>query len=110
VSFEVRLSPLATADLLEITDQRTTSALEKRIDKLQVNPIEQGKPMRGPLQGFYSVRAAGQRYRIIYEVRVLPADQRTQLTQEGGVLVLVIGIRKEGDKNDVYTVAENRLG
>jgi len=45
------------------------------------------------------VRAAGQRYRIIYTV------------EEDRVLVLVVyvGIRKEGDKNDVYAIAKKLL-
>jgi mRNA interferase RelE/StbE len=41
------------------------------------------------------VRAVGQRYRIIYELD----DGRQE------VWVVTLGIRKEGDKTDVYKIA-----
>lgn len=46
--------------------------------------------------------ADGQRYRIIYKVE----DERVM------VLVVALGIRKEGDKKDVYNLAKKliRLG
>ena len=62
-----------------------------------MEPEKQGKPMSDALTGFRSVRAVGQRYRVIYQV------------QEKAVVVLVVtlGLRKEGDKQDVYAVAES---
>ena len=45
------------------------------------------------------VRAAGQRYRVVYQVALL----------EGVVTVVVVGIRKEGDRRDAYRVASKRL-
>jgi mRNA interferase RelE/StbE len=52
------------------------------------------------LSGFRSVRAVGQRYRIVYK------------TEQEQVLVLVVGIgrRKDGDKKDIYVVLEKLLG
>ena len=47
------------------------------------------------LAGYRSVRAVGQRYRIIFE---LESDRRE-------VWVITLGIRKDGDKNDVYKLA-----
>jgi hypothetical protein len=52
--------------------------------------------MTGALAKCRSVRAVGQRYRIIYRVR----DDLVEVT------VLTVGIRKEGDKANVYDVAE----
>ena len=55
--------------------------------------------MRGELAGFRSLRAAGQRYRIIYWVerhRVL-------------VMILAVGLRKDGDRSDVYRLAQRLL-
>jgi len=51
------------------------------------------------LAGYRSVRAVGQRYRIIYRV------------EEKKVLVLVVamGMRKEGSKRDVYLLARKLL-
>ena len=61
--------------------------------------VKLGKPLIGDLKNFRSLRAAGQRYRIVYQVAV----------QAGLVIVVVIGIRKEGDKRDVYAIAGKRL-
>lgn len=62
----------------------------------------QGKPLLGELDGFYSVRAVGQRYRIIYTV------EQSQVT----VTVVAFEIRKDGSKQDVYALAKKlwRLG
>jgi hypothetical protein len=82
----------------------------------------------------FSVRAAGQRYRVIYRVVIIPKndtdpadgsagplgepgpqvpllaqDSDVVAPREGVVTVLVLGIRKEGDKNDVYSIASKRL-
>jgi mRNA interferase RelE/StbE len=55
--------------------------------------------MRDELSGFRSIRAVGQRYRIIYKV------EEEKIT----VLVVALGIRKEGDKKDVYERAKKLM-
>jgi mRNA interferase RelE/StbE len=55
-----------------------------------------GKPLVGDLKGYRSVRAVGQRYRIIYRV--------SQLTVT--VAVVALGIRKGGSRDDIYTLAQ----
>ena len=50
------------------------------------------------LSGFRSVHAAG-RYRIIYKV-----ERQTVI-----IYVLAAGIRKEGDKKDIYEIAKKLL-
>jgi mRNA interferase RelE/StbE len=45
------------------------------------------------------VRAVEQRYRIIYAIN------QTQVT----VLVVALGIRKDGSKQDIYTLAKKLL-
>ncbi len=62
-------------------------------------PPLQGKPLIGELLGFRSVRAAGQRYRVLYR-----ADGNSVT-----VVVVLVGPRKEGDKSDVYTLAKKLL-
>jgi mRNA interferase RelE/StbE len=59
----------------------------------------QGKPLLGELDGFYSIRAVGQRYRIIYTI------EQNQVT----VTVVALAIRKDGSKQDVYTLAKKLL-
>jgi len=69
----------------------------RRIDTLAEEPEKQGKPLRGWLAGFLSVRAAGQRYRVVYKVD--SARKRA--------MVYLVGIRREGSRRDVYALAEH---
>lgn len=98
-TFNLILTKEAKSDLDAIGDRRTYAAIERKIDELATDPERWGKALAGTLADFRSVRAAGQRYRAIYQVSVL----------EGVVTVVVIGIRKEGDKRDAYRVAGKRL-
>lgn len=61
-----------------------------------------GKPLVGQLAGFRSLRVAGQRFRIIYRIE----DERVV------VYVVAIGIRAEGSRKDIYSLAKKlvRLG
>lgn len=98
--FTIIVTPQAQGDLRDIGDTRTYGALTRKIDGLEREPDKQGKSLSKDLADYRAVRAAGQRYRIIYQVGTL----------EGVVTVVVIGIRKEGDKRDAYRVARRRLG
>ncbi len=99
-AFVVELSKLAEADLLTITDTRTRKAVSTGLLRLETEPAKRGKLLVGDLPGYYTIRLAGQRYRAVYSIAV----------RQGVVTVLVIGIRKEGDKRDVYRIASKRLG
>lgn len=94
--YHIEITPSALESLEFITDRRTRAAIVRRIDALAEEPGKQGKPLRGELAGFLSVRGAGQRYRIIY--RIAQEKQR--------VVVYLVGIRKEGSHQDVYTLAQ----
>lgn len=98
--FDVILTAEAQADLDGVTDNRTYAAIESKIDELTTEPDKRGKALSGSLTEYRVVRAAGQRYRVVYQVAAL----------EGVVTVVVIGIRKEGDKRDAYRIAQRRLG
>ncbi len=93
--FTIRLTQTAQTVLAEIKDRRVRNLLKARIDGLVLEPEKQGKPLSGDLLDCRSVRAVGQRYRILYKV------QEKTIT----VYVVLVGIRKEGDKRDVYTIA-----
>src|SRR2546425_1010545 len=71
----------------------------QRAGQLAKSPEQQGKPLIGELNGFRSVRAAGQRYRIVYRVE----------RREVVVAIVAVGKRKEGDKSDVYVLARKLL-
>ncbi len=85
--------------LADVKDQRQQKSLRDRIDKLKTEPEKQGKALIDNLKGYVSVRSVGQRYRIIYKVEV---DK---------VLVLVVGmgLRKEGNKGDIYALMQKWL-
>ena len=93
--WQVFLTEEAEQRLLAIKDRRIRKLLYTRAIKLQESPKQQGKPLLRDLAGYRSVRAVGQRYRIIFE---LDSDSRE-------VWVITLGIRKDGDKNDVYKLA-----
>lgn len=85
--------------LVDVRDRRVRRQLARRIDDLTEAPDQLGKPLLGELEGLRSVRAAGQRYRILYRLdgeRVI-------------VLVLAIGRRQAGSRRDVYELARKLL-
>lgn len=93
MNYKVEMTEEALDMLAEIQDKRIRGKLFERITKLSDEPEKQGKPLVDELHGYRSVRAIGQRYRIIYEVK------------DAAIVVLVIGvgIRKEGQKKiDIY--------
>lgn len=96
MSYRIEIAPTALEALEAITDRRTRTAIVRRIDTLAEEPLKQGKPLRGWLAGFVSVRAAGQRYRVVY--RVADGEKR--------VSVYMVGIRREGSRQDVYALAQ----
>jgi mRNA interferase RelE/StbE len=100
MDYRVELTPLALEMIKAIQDKREQKGIIERLQKLKSEPLQQGKPLTGDLKGYYSVRAVGQRYRIIYQVSTAQ------------ILVIVVGVgrRKEGDKKDVYTLLKKLLG
>lgn len=99
IEYEIQLTPLALEMLTSVKVQRHQKSLSDRIDKLKTDPDKQGKPLVDKLKGYLSVRAVGQRYRIIYKVEV----------ERVVVLVVGVGLRKEGDKGDIYTLLQKLL-
>lgn len=102
MSYRLDITGPAEAMLKAISDRRVQRQLIARMRKLTDEPEKQGYPLRGPLREYRSCRAVGQRYRIVYKIN------------EGELVVLVVaaGIRKEGDRRDVYALARRlvRLG
>jgi len=96
--YRIRLTNLAAKNLKNIDKPAQTQILSK-IEKLQEAPLLLGKSLTGPLQEYRSIRAAGQRYRIIYKV----------VEEEIFVVVIAVGIRKEGDKKDIYELMKKYI-
>ena len=89
----------ARRQLAAIKDRRVQRVIARAIDRLASDPERHGKALIGELSGYRSVRAAGQRYRIIYRVEAGTVT----------VFIVALGIRKEGDSTDVYALAQRLL-
>jgi mRNA interferase RelE/StbE len=85
--------------LLSVSDRRARETIYEKVKLLEAEPEKQGKPLTGELSGFRSLRAAGQRYRIIYRIQ----------KEKPMVWVIALGIRREGSKRDIYTLAKKLL-
>ncbi len=97
--WEIVFTPGAQEILKGIKDRRIREKICERIDHLRDDPEKQGNPLIGELSGYRSIRAVGQRYRIIYRV-------------EGSmvlVIVVAIGIQKEGAHKDIYSLAKKLI-
>ena len=82
-----------------IPDQRARRLISQRADQLAKSPEQQGKPLVAELAGFRTVRAVGQRYRIVYRVE----------RREVVVVIVAVGRRKAGGKTDIYELAKKLL-
>lgn len=102
MTYAIRITPTALEMIRAVRDRRVNDLIQKRIDQLAKDPDKQGKELHGELWGYRCVRAVGQRYRILYRV-----EGRAVI-----VLVVAIGIRKEGSRKDIYELAQKmiRLG
>ena len=102
MTYKIVISPSALKMLKEIPDRRVQIKIGQVIDALAQDPELKGKALWDELSGFRSIRAVGQRYRIIYKAA------RGIMT----VYVVAVGIRTEGDRSDVYRLAQKlvRLG
>ena len=102
MTYKIVLAPTALKMLQEIGDRRTRQIIADRISQLVDEPEKRGRALIGPLLGYRSLRAAGQRFRIIYRVH----------QEQVIVYVVAVGIRREGDKGDIYALAQRlvRLG
>lgn len=78
-----------------IRDRRIRAVVFRRVGELARAP-ELGRALIGELADYRSLRAVGQRFRILYRV------ERDQVT----VLVVAVGLRKEGDHADIYRLAQ----
>ncbi|MFZ3208280.1 MAG: type II toxin-antitoxin system RelE/ParE family toxin [Geobacteraceae bacterium] len=96
MKWQILLTPTALKLLSEISDRRIREKIGAVIDRLAEEPGKQGKALLRDLSGFRSIRAVGQRYRIIYRIR----------NDEIVVVIVSVGIRRDGAKDDIYNLAK----
>ena len=99
MTYRIVIAPTGLKLLEAIPDRRIQAQIQDRIGNLAHEPEQQGKALKGDLAGLRSLRAVGQRYRIVYRV-----DRGRVL-----VLVLAVGIRKEGDRSDIYRLTQKLI-
>ena len=99
MSWRISITPTAMLMLTGISDRRIREKIVAVIDRLVEEPEKQGKAMLGELAGFRSIRAVGQRYRIIY---TLKGDEIV-------VMVVAVGIRRDKARDDIYNLAKKLL-
>ncbi|MFV1957740.1 MAG: type II toxin-antitoxin system RelE/ParE family toxin [bacterium] len=89
------VTPKALDMIQAISDRRIRKQVSQAISALAEDPDIKGKALIGELAGFRAIRAAGQRYRVIYRVEKLKVL----------VVVVAAGQRKEGSRKDIYSLA-----
>jgi mRNA interferase RelE/StbE len=99
MKWQVEIIKSAFKQLESIKDARVRGKLFERIEQLEDDPESQGKPLKNELAGLRSVRAIGQRHRIIY---------RTE-NEKVIVFVVAVGLRRQGDRSDIYEIAARLL-
>jgi mRNA interferase RelE/StbE len=67
--WKVEMAELAEKQLAAINDTRIREGIAECINRLQFEPEKQGKALDDELTGYRSVRAVGQRYRIILRLK-----------------------------------------
>ena len=102
MAWDVSFTEAAMESLRGISDRRIQRLIVNRAQQLAEDPHGSSTPLRDELRGMRSTRAVGQRYRIVYRI-----DEERRM-----VIVVAVGIRREGHRNDIYTLAQRliRLG
>jgi mRNA interferase RelE/StbE len=95
LKYKILITDTCLALIEKIPDKKIRRTILKRIEGLSEEPDKQGNMLVKDLSGFRSIHAAG-RYRIIYKV-----DKQTVI-----IYILAAGIRKQGDKKDIYKIAK----
>ena len=99
MTYRIVMAPTALRMVAAVSDRRFRDLIVKRIDELKTDPEKQGKALIGELGGYRSLRAVGQRYRILYRV----------CREDIIVYVVAVGIRKEGSRADIYRLARKLI-
>ncbi len=99
-TFKVYVTPTVKEmlDEIKLGDSDAHSKIIEKMKGLRNSPEKQGRALVGPLKGLRRIVAAG-RYRILYRVQ----------NKKVAVVVVATGIRKVGDKRDIYEIAQKLI-
>ncbi len=90
MTFEIEWTKTAEKMLEDIRDARIQKQIIDKVEYVAKAPMVLGKRLTGNLEGYYSIHAG--RYRVLYQI---DADRII-------VVIVAVGIRKEGSKRDIY--------
>jgi len=96
--YKIKFTKIAFENL-KVIDKNAQKQILNKIESLQKEPLLLGKALKGSLKEYRSIRAAGQRYRIIYQV----------IESEIIIIIVAIGMRKDGDKKDIYELMKKYI-
>ena len=96
--YKVEITETCLSLIAKIPDKKIKISILDKIEALEKVPQKQGKALVKDLTGLRSIHAAG-KYRIIYKL-----DNNSNI-----VWVLAAGIRKQGDRKDIYEVARKLI-
>jgi mRNA interferase RelE/StbE len=99
MKWRIVVTPTALKMLSSISDRRVREKIVSVIDRLTDEPDKQGKPLVGELAGLRSIRAVGQRYRVVYRL----------VNEQVVVTVVAVAIRRDGAKDDIYQLAKKLI-
>jgi mRNA interferase RelE/StbE len=93
--FELKYTPDAAADIKAL-DGSVRNQLRKVLEKkLAVDPKGYGVPLRGSLGGYWKHPFGN--HRVVYRI----------YSEHGVVVVCAVGVRKQGDAEDIYRQLES---
>ena len=92
--YKTRISPEAHKSLALIKEKKILREIYKAFEALAVDPEAQGKDLHDVLEGYRSIHAWRDRYRIVFQVR---GDE---------VVMVMVGKRLPGKKDDIYAAAQ----
>jgi mRNA-degrading endonuclease RelE of RelBE toxin-antitoxin system len=95
----IHIAPTGYASLKAIRDKKLLREIGRAIDGLERDPELQGKALVSPLEGLRSLKVARGSHRVIYRV----GAEKMQVD------VLLIGERKAGREEDIYSLARKLL-
>ncbi len=98
MKYKILITDICITLIGKIPDKKIQRTILNRIEKLSAEPDKKGKVLVKELSGFRSIHTAG-RYRIIYKV-----EKQTVI-----VYILAAGVRKQGDKKDIYQITKKLL-
>src|SRR6266699_161522 len=94
-AFELRYTPDAAADIKAL-DGSVRNQLRKVLEKkLAIDPEGYGLPLRGSLAGYWKHQFGN--HRVVYRI----------YSQHHVVVVCSVGVRKQGDAEDIYRQLES---